>query len=328
MSVAEARRFVNAAVVGSDREDRARAERRRTSFSPSPKWPRSSASRSRRSATGGTGGGTTQLPDGSRGAVLAPRGPDLAPRAERRTRPARRLTTSQLVHRQGPQRGSPLGDAQRPQVVESADDGTICGEERHGWQHRQACNGQWRARYRDEQGTEHSRHFDRKVDAQRWLDEVTTSIVSGTYVEPRAGDVSFSGFYDDWSVRQLWVRKTRENADLAARSVPFAREADAVHPSIPRGVLDQGDVHGPRGKHHQDALRHRAIGLPSRRPRSGHRHRPLGGRHPSPTPTRRGRHGDPHPRRGRAALAARGQPPRLHPARGSAPTSPSAPSRA
>jgi len=29
-------------------------------------------------------------------------------------------------------------------------------------------DGQWRARYRDEAGKEHARHFSRKVDAQRW----------------------------------------------------------------------------------------------------------------------------------------------------------------
>ena len=31
-------------------------------------------------------------------------------------------------------------------------------------------NGKWRARYRDDADKEHARHFDRKVDAQRWLD--------------------------------------------------------------------------------------------------------------------------------------------------------------
>lgn len=82
-------------------------------------------------------------------------------------------------------------------------------------------NGKWRARYRDDHGREYARHFDRKVDAQRWIDEVTTSVISGTYVDPKAGGVTFSDFYADWSTRQLWVRKTRENADLAARSVPF-----------------------------------------------------------------------------------------------------------
>jgi hypothetical protein len=40
-------------------------------------------------------------------------------------------------------------------------------------------DGRWRARYRDETDREHARHFARKLDAQRWLDEVTASIVTG-----------------------------------------------------------------------------------------------------------------------------------------------------
>ena len=34
-------------------------------------------------------------------------------------------------------------------------------------------DGTWRPRYRDAADKEHSRHFARKLDAQRWLDEVT-----------------------------------------------------------------------------------------------------------------------------------------------------------
>jgi len=41
-------------------------------------------------------------------------------------------------------------------------------------------DGRWRARYRDDAGREHSKHFARKVDAQRWLDEVTASVVTGS----------------------------------------------------------------------------------------------------------------------------------------------------
>lgn len=84
------------------------------------------------------------------------------------------------------------------------------------------ANGKWRARYRDDQGLEHSRHFARKVDAQRWIDEVTTSVISGTYVDPKAGGATFAAFYADWSARQIWVRSTRVNADHAIRTVPFA----------------------------------------------------------------------------------------------------------
>jgi hypothetical protein len=45
-------------------------------------------------------------------------------------------------------------------------------------------DGRWRARYRDTEGREHARHFDRKVDAQRFLDNVTASVVRGDYVDP------------------------------------------------------------------------------------------------------------------------------------------------
>lgn len=82
-------------------------------------------------------------------------------------------------------------------------------------------NGRWRARYRDDAGRERSRHFARKVDAAAWLDEVTASLSTGTYVDPRAGRVTFQAFYDDWAPRQLWVPSTRANADLAVGSVKF-----------------------------------------------------------------------------------------------------------
>lgn len=32
-------------------------------------------------------------------------------------------------------------------------------------------SGKWRARYRNAAGREHARHFERKIDAQWWLNE-------------------------------------------------------------------------------------------------------------------------------------------------------------
>lgn len=83
-------------------------------------------------------------------------------------------------------------------------------------------DGRWRARYRDDAGKEHARHFGRKLDAQRWLDEVTASVVTGIYVDPGAGKETFASFYQGWADRQIWVRGTRESADQAAASVPFS----------------------------------------------------------------------------------------------------------
>ncbi|GAA1936287.1 tyrosine-type recombinase/integrase [Nocardioides hwasunensis] len=82
-------------------------------------------------------------------------------------------------------------------------------------------NGKWRARYRDESDKEHSRHFDRKIDAQQWLDQVTSAVVTGTYADPRAGQITFSAFFGEWSARQVWAPGTVLAMSLAARSVPF-----------------------------------------------------------------------------------------------------------
>ena len=83
-------------------------------------------------------------------------------------------------------------------------------------------DGIWRARYRDEAGKEHAKHLARKVDAQRWLDEVTASVVTGSYVDPKAGQITFAAYFEQWSARQVWVSGTVLAMKLAARSVTFS----------------------------------------------------------------------------------------------------------
>ncbi len=78
-------------------------------------------------------------------------------------------------------------------------------------------DGQWRARYRDEAGRETSRHFTRKVDAQRWLDETTAAMVTGQYVDPRAGRVSFEQYATAWAAAQVWRQKTAGRVEGALR---------------------------------------------------------------------------------------------------------------
>ncbi len=83
-------------------------------------------------------------------------------------------------------------------------------------------NGKWRARYRDEAGKEHARHFARKVDAQAWLDEVTAAVVTGTYVDPGAGRITFEQWFAVYAERQTWTASTAASAAQAASSVTFA----------------------------------------------------------------------------------------------------------
>lgn len=60
-------------------------------------------------------------------------------------------------------------------------------------------DGRWRPRYRDAAGKEHAKHFERKVDAQRWLDQVTASLVTGTYIDPVLSRITVG----EWGARWL-----------------------------------------------------------------------------------------------------------------------------
>lgn len=59
-------------------------------------------------------------------------------------------------------------------------------------------DGKWRARYRDESGKEHARHFLRKIDAQLWLDEQTSRLLTGTHVAPKHAKLTVGQWCDTW----------------------------------------------------------------------------------------------------------------------------------
>lgn len=68
---------------------------------------------------------------------------------------------------------------------------------------KQRPDGVWRARYRDAAGKEHARHFPLKRDAQRWIDEVTASVVTGQYVDPKASRLTFRAYAETWLQAQV-----------------------------------------------------------------------------------------------------------------------------
>lgn len=86
---------------------------------------------------------------------------------------------------------------------------------------KQRADGVWRARYRDDAGREHARHFTLKRDAQRWLDEVAAAVVTGQYVDPKAGRVTWGEWTTRWMERQSWAMGTHEAAAVAIQSVPW-----------------------------------------------------------------------------------------------------------
>ncbi|WP_206543520.1 tyrosine-type recombinase/integrase [Microbacterium testaceum] len=63
--------------------------------------------------------------------------------------------------------------------------------------------GAWVARWRTPDGKSRKRTFERKVDAQRHIDRVTASLVTGQYVDPRAGRATFRVYADAWLAAQV-----------------------------------------------------------------------------------------------------------------------------
>ena len=59
-------------------------------------------------------------------------------------------------------------------------------------------DGSWRARYRARPCASTSKHFARKVDAQRWLGEQTSKLVTGTHVASRQARTTVAEWCDTW----------------------------------------------------------------------------------------------------------------------------------
>lgn len=86
----------------------------------------------------------------------------------------------------------------------------------------------WMARYRPHTGApEITKSFDLKNgkdkdSAERWLAEQTAALVTGIWANPKAGNVAFSTYAEQWSARQIWAGSTQESNKTALESVTFA----------------------------------------------------------------------------------------------------------
>lgn len=110
-------------------------------------------------------------------------------------------------------------------------------------------DGKWRARYRDELNKEHSKHFTRKIDAQRWLTDVESSIQRGAYVAPNAGAVTVRAWFEKWAATQVWAQSTAKNAGYAIRGCDFAdMSIKAVKPSHVQAWVKGLGIPSPEGK--------------------------------------------------------------------------------
>ncbi len=63
---------------------------------------------------------------------------------------------------------------------------------------RYAVGMRWRARYVDGDGREYTKAFSRRVDAQRWIDNIVSEHVTGTWTDPKLSGQTFEALAERW----------------------------------------------------------------------------------------------------------------------------------
>ncbi|PXW26996.1 UNVERIFIED_CONTAM: site-specific recombinase XerD [Williamsia faeni] len=68
----------------------------------------------------------------------------------------------------------------------------------------------WRAVYVDTTGTQHTRAFRTKADAQGWLDTITAAVVTGTWVDPAKSTEAFGAVAQRWMASKIGLKPTSQ----------------------------------------------------------------------------------------------------------------------
>jgi integrase len=111
------------------------------------------------------------------------------------------------------------------------------------------AGGRWRARWRDPSGRTQSKVFDRKVDADRHLTAMESNKLSGAYVDPRAGRVSFREYAERWQDNRRHLRRSttdKVGRQLALHVLPLLgdRAMADVRPSHVQSVVSAASLAG------------------------------------------------------------------------------------
>jgi len=79
-------------------------------------------------------------------------------------------------------------------------------------------DGKWRARYRDPSHREHARHFDRKIDATRWLATQEVARARGEWIDPALARITVGVWVERWLGHQVQLKpSTRKRYEVAIR---------------------------------------------------------------------------------------------------------------
>ena len=77
----------------------------------------------------------------------------------------------------------------------------------------------WRARWREADGRQRAKHFERKVDAESWLAKVRVALDGGTYQPPERTRVTFGAYLETWLTRMAptWRPRSRDTIEQSLR---------------------------------------------------------------------------------------------------------------
>lgn len=89
----------------------------------------------------------------------------------------------------------------------------------------------WKARYTDPDGTERSKSFARKADAETFLTTTAADVLRGTYLDPDAGKITLAKYTEGWLASRSW--------DAGTRQVVEARVKGHILPGLGPRRLDQ-----------------------------------------------------------------------------------------
>lgn len=100
---------------------------------------------------------------------------------------------------------------------------------------RAAKDSKWVARWRSPEGASREKVFDRKVDAEQHLTSIEHAKLSGAYVDPRAGQITFRTYAEQWRASQVHLAGTADQIESRLRMHVYPRIGDrpmgAIRPS-------------------------------------------------------------------------------------------------
>jgi integrase len=100
---------------------------------------------------------------------------------------------------------------------------------------RAARDSKWVARWRSPDGRSREKSFDRKIDAEQHLTAVEHSKLTGAYVDPRAGRITFKTYAEKWRASQVHRAGTASQIETNLRRHVYPRIGErpigAIRPS-------------------------------------------------------------------------------------------------